>query len=176
VLRWTRVFAPVAAVCLFACGSVQSLSNGPPTTAAQVDSPEAAAACDPRSSGTLLAAFVSTAGVVAEWQDNTISHAMAGYTASSTRIANSPWHQLPADATVYVCYWEGTFGGDGPPGVCVRPATRLIGVVAPPSGQVVTWTYGSDQQLPIQRPSATGVEFDYGGPPPAHPISPPPSC
>lgn len=174
MLRWTRVLALVAVTCLVACGSAQPISSGATHPTAQVDSPEAAAACNPGTSGTLLAAFVSTAGVVADWQDNTISHAMAGYIASTTRITNSPWHRLPANATVYVCYWEGTFGGEGPPGVCVRTASRLIGVVAPPDPHVVTWTYGSDQQLPIQRPSATGVEFDYGGPPPAHPI--PPSC
>jgi hypothetical protein len=168
-----------ATVLLLGCGKSVAGPTHHASTAvsSSLDSPQAAAACDTNGGATLLAAFTSTAAVVATWEDNSTPFATAGVwgtAASSSRVVGSPWHRYSADTVVYVCYWEGSFDGAGPPGcINAKPSTRLIAVAYPTDKLILTWTEGFDDQLPVQRPSVTGVEIDFGGPPPPNPPVPP---
>lgn len=155
---------------MIACGWLVACGEAiPPPGAASstpsVDSTEAAAACDTHGQANLLAAFASTAGVVAAWQDNTELQVAQANSASVTRLSISPWHDRAANTGVYVCYWEGSFAAGGPPN-CPNftPPTRAIVVVDPADHLIREWLFGFDNDLPIQRPSSNGDALIYRAP------------
>jgi hypothetical protein len=183
-----RLVLVASAICcagllLVGCGSygVPSTRTAAGPSKSNIDSPEAAAACNPNGGATLIAAFASTAGVVAAWEDNSPEHhAGAGvwsFGASIARVIGSPWHHYPVNTVVFVCYYEGIFDGEGPPGCpnADKPTTRLIVVVYPPDNVKLTFASGFDNQLPVERPSAEGAESSTAGSPnPTGTPSPPP--
>jgi hypothetical protein len=94
----------------------------------------------------LVAAFDSTAGVVADWTEN-VAFADAPH-------PPSPWRQLPASARAYVCYYDGQFASPGGPvGASVPPLAGRALILVDPSGAVLgSSKYGPAESLPLNRP------------------------
>jgi DNA-binding beta-propeller fold protein YncE len=94
----------------------------------------------------LVAAFDSTAGVVADWTEN-VAFADAPH-------PPSPWRQLPASARAYVCYYDGQFASPGGPvGASVPPLAGRALILVDASGAVLgSSKYGPAESLPLNRP------------------------
>jgi len=94
----------------------------------------------------LVAAFDSTAGVVAAWTEN-VAFADAPH-------PPSPWRQLPASAPAYVCYFDGQFASPGGPvGASVPPLVGRALLLIDASGTVLGPSkYGPADSLPLNRP------------------------
>jgi len=107
-------------------------------------------ACDGKlGSARLVAAFDSTAGVVADWVEN-VSYPDAPH------VVSSEWRRLAATAPAHVCYFDGQFS---PPGSPVSPGAStppLIGralILVDSSGtQLGPSKYGPTDSLPLARP------------------------
>jgi hypothetical protein len=104
-------------------------------------------ACDGKlGSARLVAAFESTAGVVADWTEN-VAFADAPH-------PPSPWRQRPASAPAYVCYFDGQFAPPGGPvGASVPPLVGRALLLVDASGAVLgSSKYGPAESLPLNRP------------------------
>jgi hypothetical protein len=106
-------------------------------------------ACDGKlGGGRLVAAFESTAGVVADWVEN------VAYPDAPRGV--SAWRQLPPKAPAYICYFDGQFAITRPaPAPCATegpPVDRAVilldgsGAATPPS------KYGPSNAIPLARP------------------------
>jgi hypothetical protein len=104
-------------------------------------------ACDGKlDSARLVAAFDSTAGVVADWTEN-VAFPDAPH-------PPSPWRQLPASAPAYVCYFDGQFASPGGPvGASVPPLVgRALILIDATGTQLGSSKYGPAESLPLNRP------------------------
>jgi hypothetical protein len=97
---------------------------------------------------TLVAAFVSTAGAIADWTEN------RGYPDAPS--ATSPWRSLPANATGFVCYFDGTFFATRPappPGASEAPLPSRALLLVDSNGAVIPPAkFGDRSALPLIRP------------------------
>lgn len=105
-------------------------------------------ACDGKlGSARLVAAFDSTAGVVADWVEN-VSYPDA------PRVASSAWRALPPSAPAYVCYFDGQFAPPGGPvGTSVPHLVGRALILFGSNGvQLGPSKYGPVDSLPLARP------------------------
>jgi hypothetical protein len=97
----------------------------------------------------LLAAFTSTAGIVADWVEN-----------KSDPTAPHPlteWRSMPASAPAYLCYFGGTYaipgGPPGPGASASQPvADRTLWLVDSAGRQIGPAKYGPSALIPLARP------------------------
>jgi len=105
-------------------------------------------ACDGKlGSARLVAAFDSTAGVVADWVEN------VAYP-DAPRVASSEWRRLAPSAPAYVCYFDGQFAPPGGPiGTSVPPLVGRALILFDSNGvQLGPSKYGPVDSLPLARP------------------------
>jgi hypothetical protein len=115
--------------------------------AAPIGDIAARVACDGKlGDARLVAAFASTAGVVADWTEN-VAFADAPH-------PPSPWRQLTASAPAFVCYFDGQFASPGGPvGASVPPLVGRALMLIDGSGAVLGPSkYGPAESLPLNRP------------------------
>jgi hypothetical protein len=110
----------------------------------------ARSACDGKlGSARLVAAFESTAGVVADWVEN-VSYPDAPH------VVSSDWRRLVPTAPAYVCYFDGQFnapGGGPAPGASIPPLLGRALILIDASGtQLGPSKYGPSESLPLARP------------------------
>lgn len=123
--------------------------------AAPIGDVAARVACDGKlGSARLVAAFDSTAGVVADWVEN-VAYPDAPH------VVSSEWRRLAPSAPAYVCYFDGQFSppGGGP----VSPGASAGATVPPLIGRALILVdssgtqhgpskYGPTDSLPLARP------------------------
>lgn len=110
----------------------------------------ARSACDGKlGSARLVAAFESTAGVVADWVENTVYP-------DAPHVASSEWRRLAPTAPAYVCYFDGQFatpGGPYSPGASVPPLVGRALILIDSSGtQRGPSKYGPSDSIPVAPP------------------------
>jgi len=110
----------------------------------------ARSACDGKlGSARLVAAFESTAGVVADWVEN-VAYPDAPH------VVSSDWRRLAPSAPAYVCYFDGQFnapGGGPAPGASIPPLLGRALILIDGSGtQLGPSKYGPSESLPLARP------------------------
>jgi hypothetical protein len=109
----------------------------------------ARSACDGKlGSARLVAAFESTAGVVADWVEN-VAYPDAPH------VVSSDWRRLAPSAPAYVCYFDGQFNAPGgpAPGASIPPLLGRALILIDSSGmQLGPAKYGPSDSLPLARP------------------------
>lgn len=97
----------------------------------------------------LLAAFTSTAGIVADWVENRSDPAAPH--------PSTEWRSMPASATAYLCYFAGTYAVSGGPTGSGAPASqpvadRALWLVDAAGRQIGPAKYGPSALIPLVRP------------------------
>jgi hypothetical protein len=148
------VLAVVAGAVLAGCGSVGAdVRTATPTAAGASAGPAArerclAAAAESRGQvADVRAAYPSTAGRVAAWQERWAER-------DGKRGAVSQWREHAANEAVTVCYLDGQFPAPRPPDVNPGKgmADRAILVVGG-NGQAVPFVVGFQADVPVEDPS-----------------------